>query len=185
MKLKELANKFLNHSVINASGKQYRICEIEFYIYSAEHPDEYTHKAPEQKIMNKWYFHKKGKSYKEGTYKGLDITLGNNKCYVGVLIRSILNLETNELIEGPCNCVNELIGNIKVSEFLEGCETPLSITNNSKNLIVETADLEAMQIYHGRRYGLSDKYLEYKSRKYRFLIFPEVIKKQKSDLTPI
>jgi len=40
--------------------------------------------------MLHWYFHRYGsKGYKSGTYKGLDITFGQDSMYGGILIRSI------------------------------------------------------------------------------------------------
>lgn len=56
-----------------------------------------------------FYFHKFANgSIKNGTFKGLDIVLGHDNIYFGILIRSIYEISTNKFIEGPCNCVNEL-----------------------------------------------------------------------------
>lgn len=66
-----------------------------------------------QKNLGQWYFHKFGKSYKSGTYKGLDITFGKGSiAHGGILIRAISQLDpppVNEFIEGPCNCVNKIL----------------------------------------------------------------------------
>jgi hypothetical protein len=60
--------------------------------------DEYTHCNDDQLKYGYWYFHKfPNGSYKGGTFKGLDITLGNNKDkYCGILIRSIYDIENKK-----------------------------------------------------------------------------------------
>ena len=62
----------------------------------------------------KWYMHrmtaKNPMSFKGGSYKGMDLTFGDNKnSYGGILIRSILDLKTNEYIEGPCNTLDAFL----------------------------------------------------------------------------
>lgn len=101
--------------------KTYRIVELEYYYSSLSHPDPYVHLDPHQSFWLCWYFHRQnGKSYKGGTYKGLDISIGDigspidhpgkeNKGAGGLLIRSIMNIETGEVIQGPCKVVNELL----------------------------------------------------------------------------
>lgn len=69
-------------------------------------------------MAGKWYFHRFGKTYKVGTYKGMDLTFGKgDKAYGGILIRAISSvgatdgkhLPPNEFIEGPCNTVNKIL----------------------------------------------------------------------------
>ena len=188
MKIKVIADKLLNKTILSTSNGDFRICEVEFYLYSDTHKDEYTHKSEIQKTKNKWYFHTRGASYREGTFKGMDMTWGNSKQYLGVLIRSMENILTGEFIEGPCRCVNTIIAPcVKVSEYLNDVKLlPLSVLSNEKNLILKPDEtLPYEQMYNGRRYGLSDKYPEWKAKKYRFLIKKNKIKKQKSDLVPV
>jgi hypothetical protein len=117
-----------------AAMKLYRIVELEYYYSSPDHPDPYVHLDPHQSHWMCWYFHRQnGKSYKGGTYKGLDISIGDIGSPIdstgesegatakgrkkraagagGLLIRSILNIETGEVIQGPCKVVNELLLN--------------------------------------------------------------------------
>lgn len=73
----DLSYKILNQSCLIVNGKVFRICEIEMYLHSESHPDEYVHCNPEQKSFGKFYFHKYATgTYKSGTWKGMDIVLG-------------------------------------------------------------------------------------------------------------
>jgi hypothetical protein len=58
-------------------------------------------------------------SFKCGTYKGMDITFGNQDIYGGILIRSIMDLNDSKYIEGPCNSVSKLLEIRGVKEFKE------------------------------------------------------------------
>lgn len=129
----QLSEYLLSGVVIETNDKKYyRIAEIEFYLYNpSQHPDIFVHRDKEQLENSTWYHHKQnGKSYKEGTYKGLDITFGNGKdVYGGILIRSLLEIggldnltKTIKVIEGPSLCVDQLIGGISVKTFMEKCQ---------------------------------------------------------------
>ena len=125
----EFANTILNHILIylplTKNKKAYRICEIEFYLFNNKtHKDNYVHCSLDQLKWQKFYFHQfKNGSYKSGTYKGMDMTFGvlEREIYFGVLIRSIMDMETGEFIEGPCRSVNkilEIYQSHDVKEFL-------------------------------------------------------------------
>jgi hypothetical protein len=180
MDFDKIAYNLLNKVVLNSGGNLYRICEIEMYCYSELHPDLYVHRVEDQKTNGKFYFHKfSNGTYKAGTFKGLDITYGDEKTYFGVLIRSILNLKTRELTEGSCNCVNELIGGITVKEFMSKFDGIISINNKDFGLI--DYKLPIKPLYHGPRIGLSDKYPEFRDRDYRYAIYIEhIVKKRKT-----
>ena len=109
-KIQEIARSLLTKYVLVVGDKEYRLAEIEFYINSDVHNDKYTHGDLNQKQFAKWYFHRyPNGSYKSGTYKGLDITMGDPDTYFGILIRSIYCAETNEFIDGPCKTVNKIL----------------------------------------------------------------------------
>jgi len=195
----EIANKLMNQTKLISGQNSYRICEIEFYLNSATHKDLYTHDNPDQATYGKWYFHKTSKgNYRGGTFKGLDLTLGNNDKYCGILIRSIYNLETKKMIGGPCNSVNELIaqhGASNVKEFMakDNKQSPLSAIEN-EYIKIQDCDFEKGEggkeetkeaLYYGPRYGLSDKYPEWEKVKYRYVTKLKLVKKQKRSLVPI
>jgi len=185
----ELAKELLLETIIIAKGIEFQICEVEMYKKCAEHSDGYVHCAKEQLMDNKWYFHRNhGKSYKVKTYKGLDITFGSEKdnIYFGVLIRGAREIESGKIFQGPCVFVNrvlEIYGVGSVDELLKNLEVPLDISENKLNFIVKTRDeLFSDKIYRGPRIGLSDKYMEFRDRPYRFLTYYDVVKKGKKDL---
>ncbi len=163
----------------------FRICEIEFYYYNEEHKDEYVHKDSEQKSWSKFYFHKfRNGTFKAGTFKGIDITLGNKNTYFGILIRSVQDVKTKEFIEGSCNCVNKLLTYLNVANVKELFEKHYDnnteqININDSKLNLSKMKLEELEIYKGPRIGLSDKYPEYKDKLYRYATNIQFIKKQR------
>lgn len=154
------------------------------------HADLYTHCHPDQLEYGKFYFHKTSKNnYKSGTYKCLDITMGNIKkgIYCGILIRSIYNLKTKKFICGPCLCVNELIGCYNcdtVYDFTKG--ELLSVTKNKHDFILGNSkygDYKNKNIYCGPRIGLNkSKYPNYAYKNYRYVVMKDLITKNKKSL---
>ena len=59
-------------------------------------------------------------SFKSGTYKCMDLTFGKGKgVYGGILIRAMMNLNSMEYIEGPCNLLKTLLKSRGVDECRE------------------------------------------------------------------
>jgi len=105
-----IADIILNHTLLMINGYPHRICEIEFYLNSESHPDEYVHCHEDQTKKGTWYFHRYNNgTYKNVTFKGLDIVLGSENIYAGILIRSIIDIKQKKLIEGPCRTVNHIL----------------------------------------------------------------------------
>lgn len=189
---RELADKILNGIIINANNNLFRICEIEMYLRNEEHPDEYVHKHKDQLEYEKFYFHKfHNGTYKSGTFKGLDITIGNanTNTYFGILIRSIQHIKSGEFIEGSCKCVNKILeqyNGVKTVKELFNIFFPnisqIDIYNDMLKLEYKPNELEKQNIYSGPRVGLSDKFPEYKNKPYRFAIMKCNIKKMKKTL---
>ena len=192
----KISNYIFSNVCIRAGDKKFRIYEIEFYSRTNEHKDEYTHKNPLQKKFGKWYFHqtKKG-NYKGGTFKGLDMTFGEDNededknIYFGILIRSIFNESDKKFITGPCNSVNALLKEFKcsnVKEYMKNREKDQDlVSENEKNLhiIIEKRDIS--EIYKGPRIGLSDKYLEWRDIHYRFSQTNKIKKKRSLEIVEI
>lgn len=196
--LDDLAKYLLFETHIVANDQTYRMIEIELYICNDKHKDIFTHCHKEQKNMLTWYFHQmsdKEHSYKGGTFKGLDITCGggtnSTDNYGGVLIRAVMNENTNEVIEGPCNVVNELLKQTKCNSIKE---LVIEKFNNNLSCIehnllkVEEKHYDASDIYVAPRIGLSmkgtnvDEKEEYVDRNYRYIIFKDRIKKEKKKM---
>jgi len=189
--LDRMADSILNKHQLyipdsDGNNHVFRICEIEFYIKNDNHNDEYTHQDEHQKTYGKWYFHRtKNGNYKGGTYKGVDITFGNDDTYFSVLIRSIYSTKDSELYEGPCRCVNtmlELNGCKSIGDYMEDRTDPPSARYTINIHIKRCKGLEKYDIYSGPRVGLSDKYKEYQTKPYRYVIMNDHIKKDKKTL---
>ena len=199
MNLKEVVNNFLNAQVLvlnltDTSPKiEFRLTEIEFYLYSVTHPDPYTHRAEEQKYKNRFYFHKfSNGTFKSGTWKGLDICLGNGDSYFGALIRSITDIGTGRPIEGPCLTVNRILdhfGSGNVREFIDkvfGGKLDFDIYDESKPVhLRRSSGLQQETIFTGPRIGLSNKWPEFRDRHYRFCIYRDRLKKKKTSLVKL
>jgi 3-methyladenine DNA glycosylase Mpg len=186
-KFDELAYLFLNKSILIINEKKYRICEIEFYLKNDDHNDKYTHCNDDQAKYGKFYFHKYGNgSYKGGTYKGMDITFGNENSHCGVLIRSIYNTDTKEFIEGPCRTVNKILEEYSIESINELTNNKLlSVLENEHDFCLKNAKMKEEIIYKGKRVGLSDKYPNFRNLNYRYLVKKNKIKKQKADLIKV
>lgn len=81
-----IADQLLNQAVVFVNNKPHRLSEIEFYCNGHKHTgrllilekavislcflDHFAHGNEMQKTRGKWYFHKNGKSYKAGSFKG-------------------------------------------------------------------------------------------------------------------
>lgn len=181
----DIADIILNNYVLTVKDTDFRLYEIEFYKYSKDHADTYTHCHIDQKTYGKFYFHKlKSGTYKSGTFKGMDLTFGNNDCYYGILIRAMYNTKTKEYIEGPCKCVDALLSIFdfkNVSELMKD-KTDLISFDDTDIKFHHVPNLEKYDVYHGPRIGLTNKYPDYHTRNYRFVIFQDRIKKLKKSL---
>ncbi|CAO3645151.1 unnamed protein product [Cunninghamella echinulata] len=109
--------------------KRYDLLEVESYFKTEKyhHNDPYTHNHPIQYKNGLWYFHHMGKSssFKGGTRKGVDITLGrieNNNQHIasgGILIRAIQCQTTQKLIEGPSLLVDTILKELGYTSLQE------------------------------------------------------------------
>jgi hypothetical protein len=53
---------------------------------------------------------KNNMSFKGGSYKGMDLTFGKKGVvHGGILIRSIMDMQSKEYIEGPCNTLDRIL----------------------------------------------------------------------------
>lgn len=175
-----IADKFLNCTMLIVNDKKYRILEIEFYLYCKDHLDGYSHQHSDQLMYGEFYFHRhKNGIYRGGNYKGMDFCLGNieNKKYCGILIRSIMNSETNKITEGPCLTVNKILEEYKYSSITE-------FLNTENKLQLQDYKHQKEIIYVGPRVGLdlkklqNPKFPEFIFRNYRYLIYKDKIKKE-------
>jgi hypothetical protein len=106
-----IADKLSKDITLNINGTFYRLVDFEFYCYSENHPDHFTHKHDLQLQNAKLYVHG----------SGVDITFGDGVNYCGILIRSIVKLykgsgqDTGFMkiqYDGPWAVVTELFSNL-------------------------------------------------------------------------
>lgn len=159
----EIANNLMNYFVIRANRKDYRLAEIEFYLYEKDkHKDDFIHakiikdkpndSAKHQIKMGCWYFH----------YSGIDLTFGNGKNrFGGILIRSLVALDVkSKPIIGPLKLKNHLLNQY---EFLNQSRDFLKLVYDEK-ILKET-------IIPMQRIGLGTTGNGmYKNHKYRFVV---------------
>jgi len=118
----EISDHLLNTVALVINGKRYRFTELEYYFTSSTHNDPFTHCDDVQYTLANWYFHRSGKSYKSGSYKGLDISIGNSEKEAGgILIRSIESLDgTASVVCGPSKTVDKILELCKAEQNVKG-----------------------------------------------------------------
>jgi hypothetical protein len=114
-----LTDQLINKHVMIVGTKTFQLVELEYYHKSNTHPDGFVHGDQEQLQTGTWYYHRMKGSYKEGTFKGMDITFGPSDQYGGLLVRAIKDLGTNKIIEGPCLVVNAILEEHKLNNVKE------------------------------------------------------------------
>jgi hypothetical protein len=178
----------LNETYLIINKLKFRICEIEFYLYSKDHKDKYVHCCQDQLEYGKFYFHKFANgTYKNGTFKGMDITLGTNNNYCGILIRSMYDITNKIFISGPCNCVNKILELYEIKSINEFANNSLlNVLNNNHNFVLKNRyKYTYLPLYYGPRIGLSDKYEDFQFKKYRYIISIKHVKKNKKALEKV
>jgi hypothetical protein len=156
-KCKEIAQKLMCKHQLIIKNNKFDIVELEFYIYSKQHPDPYAHKNPLQKTFGKFYVHTK-----DGNYGGIDITIGNqeNDIYGGVLIRG-LKTENGIFYSGPNIVKKEIYKILNVNNYKklqEIIDESIKIVPNNNN---------GEEIQYSTRIGLKPKFEDYqKNGKY-------------------
>lgn len=103
-----LAKLLLNKCVVRVGKKNYRLLEIEFYLYSSSHPDLITYPRTDEK-GGSWFFHQSGVDI---CFKSPDD--GSNR-FGGILIRSMVQIDSDmkcnsapKPIHGPMKCMDTL-----------------------------------------------------------------------------
>eukprot|EP01117_Protostelium_nocturnum_P012640 TRINITY_DN4650_c0_g4_i1.p1 TRINITY_DN4650_c0_g4~~TRINITY_DN4650_c0_g4_i1.p1 ORF type:complete len:330 (+),score=123.76 TRINITY_DN4650_c0_g4_i1:127-1116(+) len=198
----KMANFLLNKVVVKVNGEDYRLMEIEYYYTNHGkvdgkylHHDPFTHGDPVQRQTAVWYFHKMGSGYKGGSYKGLDIAIGQDQDHVGgILIRSIRKLSDNSVVCGPSKTVDKILETCgapgvkeMVDDTLKGdisCLSPAD-PKEKRALYLELKDLPQETVYRSGRVGLhmtkakADVELqkEFVFKNYRYLITPKDVPK--------
>lgn len=187
----DVMHRLLNLCDFVVAGERYHFAELEAYYSGDAHPDLFAHRDPLQLENARWYFHRTRGEYRGGSFKGLDLTLGDGKSYFGILIRTIEKPD-GTLIDGPSLTVDHLLERTKASgvAVLDGMIAKRSIWDAASPLhIAEATSPRAATLFRTARVGLSLKKAKGKAdaakfvmRPYRFITEPRRISKGKVHL---
>lgn len=184
MNFTTLAQQFLNQTYLAIAGENHRIVEIEFYYYNVKHRDPFAHCHPLQLTENRWYFHRQGKSYRGGTFKGVDLTFGDDRTYGGILLRSLEQAD-GSLVNGSCNCVNYMLQRTDYETVaeLDAAIGDRHARDRNAPLFLQSADIPERPVFVTARVGLSLKRAQshpdmpaYLLQPYRYLTTPRISK---------
>lgn len=186
-----VAARLLNGCDFVVAGERYRFAELEFYYSGGPHPDLFAHRDPVQREDGRWYFHRTRGEYRGGSFKGLDIALGDGTAFFGVLIRTVVKPD-GTLLDGPCVTIDHLLAKTKTASVaaLDGLINARAVWNTTSPLhIVEADPPRAAPVVACSRVGLSLKKAKGKAdapafvgRAYRFLTEPRLIAKGRPHL---
>jgi hypothetical protein len=108
--------------------------------------------------FGRWYFHRSGESYRGGSFKGVDVTIGDATAFGGMLLRG-LETPDGTIIDGPSLLVDHLLrmtGTNTVAE-LDAAIGEKPVTDaDSPLLLVPHADVPR-SVWKSLRVGLSLK----------------------------
>lgn len=169
-----LATALLERFELVAEGRAHRVEELELYLFGPRHQDPFAHRDPIQAEPGRWYFHKTGRGYRGGSYKGLDLTFGRSGAFGGVLLRS-LRADDGTLVEGPSLCVDRILrctGGASVAE-LDARIGGARATDPGSILHLREAPRREVDIVRTARVGLTLKRCALPSEMPAFLLRPD------------
>lgn len=182
-----IAELLLARTTLYIAGAPHRLAEIEFYWDGPGHRDPFTHGDPEQRRTGAWYFHReRGGAFKGGSFKGVDIALGDDDTAAGVLIRGARAAD-GAVLDGSCVFVDHVLaraGARSIAALVAGFAGAIDAADGSPlYLAADREPGEAPRIFAAPRVGLTLKKgatperQQFIARPYRFLSEPRAIKK--------
>ena len=184
--LAAIARRLLCGSVLYLAGMGHRMTEVEAYYHSEDHPDPFTHRDALQKTCGRWYFHRAGRGYRGGSFKGLDISFGDSHGFGGILIRGI-EREDAELIDGPSLTVDHILELTHVDSVgaLDSRIAGRHVWDRASPLSLAWTKPKPRIVYRCPRVGLSlrrhtgQAAIQFLMKPYRFVTEPRRIRKGK------
>lgn len=170
----ELARQLLTDCNLLITGQPHRIVEIEFYYHSPDHPDPFTHRDPMQQEFGRWYFHRAGGTYRNGSFKGLDLAIGNVDAHGGILLRG-LETPDGKLVDGPSLLVNHLLtvtGTEGIAALDAAINGRLAWDASSPLRLEAVATDDPRRVFRSARVGLSLKRARGNTEMPRFILRP-------------
>lgn len=153
-----IAEVLLNRAALVVNGASHRLIEIEFYYNITGHADDFAHSHPLQALSGRWYFHRAGESYRGGSFKGLDLALGDGVGYGGILLRG-LEKPDGTIVDGPSLLVDYLL---KTTQYPRIVDLDAAIAgklawDHHQPLVLRGAELPPRELLRTARIGLSWK----------------------------
>lgn len=186
-----VAQRLMNEADFVVAGERYRFAELEMYYSGWGHSDLFAHRDPVQLEDGRWYFHRTRGEYRGGSFKGLDLALGDGASFFGILIRTVVAAD-GTMLDGPCVTVDHILAKTKTASVaaLDGVINGRSIWDTTSPLhIVDAEKPRGAAVWSCSRVGLSLKKAKGKAdapkfvaRPYRFLTDPSGISKGKPHL---
>jgi hypothetical protein len=186
-----IAEHFLNASELAVNGKPYRIAEVEAYYCGPGHADPFAHRNTLQREFGRWYFHRTGGQFRGGSFKGLDLTLGDGIAHFGILIRGMVDPE-GRYIDGPSLSVDRLVAETQCrtvaalyaaigGRAVWDSSSPLTVrpSNQKRNSILYSSARVGLSL---RRATIQSEAARFVGQPYRFLSEPRATSKGKRQL---
>lgn len=157
-KFESAAHDLIEHWIIQRGANQYNILEIEFFLKSEQlnHTDPFIEGWPVQQTFGRWML----------LMSGMEITIGEKNRFGSIRIRSLRNLKTGKVINGPQRVFKEIY---------EDAGNAIEPDNDTR--LIRSAEGRATQIIAAPRVGLNltefsdkmDARINYILRPYRFI----------------
>lgn len=186
----EFIIQLLRRGEITAGGAILHPLELELYYWSPEHPDPFVHRHPLQREYGRWYLHRTGSGIRSGSFKGVDLTLGNGEAFVGVLIRAVRRVD-GTIMAGPSLVVDHLLKLLKLSHpaELDRRVSGYQAWDRRSPLSVRWGEVRSTPVLRGPRVGLSLTRLAVEpsrpaffARAYRYLTAAEALRAGRASL---
>jgi hypothetical protein len=189
--IETIAELVLRRCTWMIADKPHRFTEVEFYVTNSAHDDPFTHGDPMQREFVRWYHHRTGREFRGGTYKGLDLTFGDERTFAGMLIRGVASLDSPAMLwDGPSVCVDHLlssVGHASVASFVAAYDREADEKRSSPSYVRVDAARD-QPVFRSARVGLSlergatASRVKFIGAPYRFLTEPARIKKGRVQL---
>jgi hypothetical protein len=169
------------------------LLELEFYLYSSEHPDPFVHRSHAQQRRAHWALHRVGSGFRGGSFKGIDLAFASPPQFGGILLRSIRIHSPGtaaRLVCGPSLCVDALLAlagadsPAALAGLLEGLPACGAAEPSARSPLSLHWGTPSQTVFSSARVGLRlpreaqqrRSAMEYIDRPYRFLTEPRLPK---------
>ena len=105
------AEELINNYCIKKGDKTYEFVEVEFYLFTKDHPDVITY--PREAMAGDWFFHSSGVDICFSKVENGEVKMSSKDCCGGILIRSLREVDgegkTIKTTNGPLKCCEQVL----------------------------------------------------------------------------